>query len=542
MDSKRNTPLDSYMRQFGGRLGVREAKHLLLPLMDALAEVHDRGIVHRDIAPDNILITGDGTAKLIDFGAARYSTGEKSRSLDVILKHGFAPYEQYMRRGRQGPWTDVYAMGATFYYAVTGKVPPEAVERMQEDILIPPGTLGVKIDAATEDALLKALEVNASDRFQNMRDFCEAMDGGASSPAAPEKGKTQQDAPQEKAQHTAERVPAPASFSAVPPQGAEKAEKAAPAPALKPQSVTPAPKKSKLPLILGLAALLVGVLVFVITRPKLSDNRSPEVEGGGAQANAVAASAAAEAAKSDAYADALSLLDAGQYKEAAERFAALGDYQDAQTEASNALAFADALALLDAGKLWDASRSFAALGDYRDAQAQREIVLDSIRKSFRTSIAGGGHHTVGLKANGTAIATGYNLYGQCNVSDWTDLVAVSAGRYHTVGLRADGTAVAAGYNEDGQCDVGGWTDLVAVSAGWNHTVGLRADGTVVAVGSNRYSQCEVSGWTDLVAVSVGWDYTVGLRADGTAVAVGKKDLGKCNVIDWTDLAVSPPGG
>ncbi len=160
--------LDKYMSHHGGRLSVEKANELLVPVMEALDWVHSKGIVHRDIAPDNIIVTKDGRAKLIDFGAARYSTGEKSKSLDVILKHGFAPKEQYIRRGRQGPFTDVYAMAATYYYAVTGKIPPDAIERMDEDELIPPTTLGVKISKTAEDALLKGLEVSASERYQRM--------------------------------------------------------------------------------------------------------------------------------------------------------------------------------------------------------------------------------------------------------------------------------------------------------------------------------------------------------------------------------------
>ena len=167
--------LDDYMSHHGGRLSVERANELLIPVMEALDWVHSKGIVHRDIAPDNIIVTKDGRAKLIDFGAARYSTGEKSKSLDVILKHGFAPKEQYIRRGRQGPFTDVYAMAATYYYAITGKIPPESIERIDEDELIPPTTLGVKISEKAEDALLKGLEVSASERYQSTGELAEGL-------------------------------------------------------------------------------------------------------------------------------------------------------------------------------------------------------------------------------------------------------------------------------------------------------------------------------------------------------------------------------
>lgn len=167
--------LDKYMSHHGGRLSVEKANELLIPLMEALDWVHSKGIVHRDIAPDNIIVTKDGRATLIDFGAARYSTGEKSKSLDVILKHGFAPKEQYIRRGRQGPFTDVYAMAATYYYAITGKIPPDAIERIDEDELIPPTTLGVKMSEKAEDALLKGLEVSASERYQRMGELAEGL-------------------------------------------------------------------------------------------------------------------------------------------------------------------------------------------------------------------------------------------------------------------------------------------------------------------------------------------------------------------------------
>ena len=167
--------LKSYARRHGGRISMEKACELLMPVMSALDSVHAKGIVHRDIAPDNILIGRDETAKLIDFGAARYSTGEKTKSLDIIRKEGFSPKEQYLRRGRQGPFTDVYSLAATIYYAITGKVPPDAVSRMDEDELLEPSTLKVKMPGKTEEVLLKALEVNAADRYQSMAAFQKAL-------------------------------------------------------------------------------------------------------------------------------------------------------------------------------------------------------------------------------------------------------------------------------------------------------------------------------------------------------------------------------
>ena len=156
-------------------ISVSEADQILLPIMEVLDWIHSKGIIHRDIAPDNIMLRKDGVAKLIDFGAARISTTEKSRSLDVILKHGFAPMEQYTRRGRQGPFTDVYAMAATYYYSITGRVPPDAIERSDEDELVPPSKLGIEIRPETETVLMKALAVPSTERYQTMAEFYQRM-------------------------------------------------------------------------------------------------------------------------------------------------------------------------------------------------------------------------------------------------------------------------------------------------------------------------------------------------------------------------------
>ncbi|MBO5555751.1 MAG: hypothetical protein J5927_01065 [Oscillospiraceae bacterium] len=111
-------------------------------------------------------------------------------------------------------------------------------------------------------------------------------------------------------------------------------------------------------------------------------------------------------------------------------------------------------------------------------------------------------------------------YNQCNISQWEDIVTVSAGAYHTIGLRADGTVVATGNNKNGQCNVKSWENIVDIATGTAYSVGLKTDGTVVSVGTNEDNRSDVSKWKDIVAISAGDAHTVGLKADGTVVATG----------------------
>ncbi|MDE5699628.1 MAG: protein kinase [Lachnospiraceae bacterium] len=177
MDYIEGIDFKTYLKEHGGSLGWEETWRIMEPVMNALYIAHQKGIIHRDVAPDNIFITRDNTVKLIDFGAARYSLGERSQSLDVILKPGYTPKEQYVRRGRQGPYTDVYSVAACFYAALSGYLPPESLERMEEDNLVPLSTRGVKLPQTAEDAILKGLEVRAEDRFQSMDEFRRAITG-----------------------------------------------------------------------------------------------------------------------------------------------------------------------------------------------------------------------------------------------------------------------------------------------------------------------------------------------------------------------------
>ena len=194
----------------------------------------------------------------------------------------------------------------------------------------------------------------------------------------------------------------------------------------------------------------------------------------------------------------------------------------------------NAVAMIENGQYYEAIIAFAELEDYKDSKQKHDEILMNLQKTNNNqkNILLGSYHTVGLKKDRTVVATGNNDDGQCDISGWKDIIAVSARYSHTVGLKADGTVVATGNNDDGQCDISGWEDIIAVSAGDIHTVGLKANGTVVAAGTNLYGQCDVSGWEDIIAVSAGYSHTVGLKPDGTVVATGSNRYGQCNVSDW----------
>ena len=166
--------------------------------------------------------------------------------------------------------------------------------------------------------------------------------------------------------------------------------------------------------------------------------------------------------------------------------------------------------------------------------SDKEVDVNEDKNVF-IDVGAGSHHTVGLKSDGTVVATGHNEMGQCDVYEWTDIVSIAVGKWHTVGLRANGTVVAVGENYSGQCNVDAWNDIVAIAAAGNHTVGLKRNGTVVAVGDNPFGECNVSEWNNIVAISAGSMYTVGLKSDGTVVATGDGSFGRCNVDDWTNI-------
>lgn len=521
--------LSHYAKEHG-RFEFGEALDLLDPVMLALNEVHKKGLIHRDISPSNIMVLNDGRVKLLDFGSARLQNTSGELSLSVMLKPGYAPMEQYSTHGEQGPWTDVYAMSATIYKLITGKTPPSSTDRLMEDTLEPPSTLGVKITPAQEDALLHGLALRPADRTQTMAELAGSLRAGKKTPAA-------------KAATKSEKKPEGSSKSAAP----EKKK---------------APKKRVF--AIAAAALTVLVLALVVLIPSYSvpamkndaaAKTEPElnepVPSFNAHIEELAAAREAIAGHRETTISAGSLYTLGLRTDGTVLAAGNNTYGQSDVSDWTDIAAISAGVYHTVGLKTDGT--VVAAGNNGSGQCDVSGWTDIV------AVSAGYQHTVGLKADGTVVAAGVNYYGKCNVSYWTDIVAVGAGGVHTIGLKADGTVVIA--NIESQYDASGWTDIVAVSAGGSHVIGLKADGTVVTVGFENADGGDVSWWTGIklpeggstqqsaatvsshseTTISAAWEYTVGLLADGTVIAAGDNTYGQCNVSDWTDISAVSAG-
>jgi serine/threonine protein kinase len=235
-----------YLKQQGGKVSFDLALKIMMPVMDALRAVHSAGLLHRDVSPDNIYLTRDGQVRLMDFGAARQQVGEQEKTLSVILKAGYAPVEQYTSKGKQGPWTDIYAAGATIYRAITGQTPPEALDRVTGDELLPPSRLGAAIPAAAEQALMKAMSLKAAQRYESMAEFQAALEG---------------------------RGPAPGATLGVPPPRMETAKPSAPAPT----PAAPAKKPDRtIPVVFTVVGIILALIILASlgTKPEKGTNAS----------------------------------------------------------------------------------------------------------------------------------------------------------------------------------------------------------------------------------------------------------------------------
>ncbi len=516
--------LKQYLAKKGGRLPMQEALSLLRPVMEALALVHSAGVIHRDISPDNIMLTRRG-AKLIDFGAARTYVDEENRSRTVTLKSGYAPYEQYQTRGEQGPWTDVYALCATIYRCITGQIPPESIERLDEDTLLSPSSLHVALPPFQEAVLLKGLSVRVRDRYQDIPQVFSALQGG--------------DQPE------------------YPPQPSP-----APTPDSKPRKITPKALFLAGGSVLALIAALIAIpnipakeaaaptptSAVEVDAPMFSPKASPALP-------LVTATPEIAATSAPTAAPVLSVAELAQ----ANRFtAACGNRHVIFLKPDGSLgsvgsdvygqrdlnAGADIVQLAagyahTVGLRTDGSVIATQVLEPAGAEPYEYGQCDVSGWRNVTQIEAGWVHSVGLRADGTMAATGDNAHGQCNVQGWSNVIEIAAGGWNTAALIADGRVLVAGDNEYGQCDLS-WENegIIHIAVGRQFVAGLRADGTVIAAGRNLQNQCEVSGWRDIVAIAVGDHHTIGLRADGTVVTTsftGANAEGQDQTGGWRDI-------
>ncbi|MBO5609973.1 MAG: protein kinase [Eubacterium sp.] len=163
--------MKEYMDSIGETVPNGKLRVMIETVCDVLKGVHEVGLIHRDISPDNIFMCRDGAFKLIDFGSVKQGLSDNNLSSTIILKHGYAPIEQYSKNGKIGAWTDIYSLGATIYRLATGVLPQESVERVTSDELEDIYILKPDLSQSFCKAVMKALSIQIKDRYQTIADF-----------------------------------------------------------------------------------------------------------------------------------------------------------------------------------------------------------------------------------------------------------------------------------------------------------------------------------------------------------------------------------
>lgn len=548
MDYVAGISFKSYIQNHGGKIPIDDALRIMLPVIDGLRDVHSQGIIHRDVTPDNIYITGDDQVKLLDFGSARYSMGDRSKSLDVILKPGFAPKEQYMRRGRQGPYTDVYSVAACIYAAITGYLPQESLERMEHDALLSPTAAGVALPPSVEAAILKGLAVQPEHRFQDMQDFSKAL--------------TQDDAG-----FTQQPIPAAASATTAAPT----------APPPTPYTQQPAgladeppaehrPPAYKIPLLCAGILVAAAMLVFLIGK-NLGTPTSPfsfaasgkdavteamaqsppagevvstdtETPGDTSSADETSAAAAASDAKPiqiEASYDFLAILRSdGTVTLLCDEPLQITEAVSAWTGVTEiACTRYGIAALLPNGQVEFAGESGDAAADF-DTSAWQDIVQIAAAEKL-----------YGVKADGTVVVVGDTYGATRRIDDWENILQISAAPDNVVGLCSDGSYVVVG-------DLGAdlvklepnesFANLSVLAAGDYEIAGIGADG-MVYFPRERSLYSEMDYWNRMVEIIFVGSPAFGLKDDGSVVACrtdSEYDLEE--IAAWTgirDIAALP---
>lgn len=524
-------------------------------MCNALILCKKYGIIHRDIKPQNIFVSKNGDYKLGDFGIAK--TIEKTSGGTKIGTYKYMAPEVYNNQ----PYNltaDIYSLGLVLHWMLNEHrspfmpLPPAPAVASQEDEARAKRFNGTPIPApahGSEDLkriVLKACAYDSKERFQSAEEMLSTLQGLEGSKWIPsgiatDAHELQEEEPSENDGTVgAWRDNSGSSITSADNKqddetvgafdlGHNSVEQEKP--------VTP-PKSRKNRLVWSIIGglALIAVVLFIVL-----NNRGTSVLAPAESQSGETPSPTAEATNDSSpvishrpFADALSLAQSFRKKTvAAGYFFAVG------VKADGSCVTAGSHALNVSG--W---RNIVAItGDsYNVAgiQSDGHVVCsdpnidvsqwrDIVQIEYRQQVLDEDRHIVGLTSYGTVVATGTNNYGECDVSEWHNIVDVSAGYSHTVGLRSDGTVVACGNNEDGQCNVTEWENIVDVAASRWATYGLTADGRILVVGSHvdiggNSAVPDVPQWGNVVAIiasnetGIGADFVLGVCADGSIVS------------------------
>ena len=476
--------LKEYLKQKGGKVSEEEALAVMRPVLEALEKVHAAGIVHRDISPDNIMLTfteetgvesagkqagqagANGPAlygniaavRLIDFGAARMTAKNDQKSLTIILKHGYAPEEQYRSHGEQGPWTDVYALCAVFYRMLTGKVPEPAMDRLFSDGLKRPEELGSKVSPAVSEAIMRGLAVKKEDRIQSVRELTDALYAG------------------KKLKKKGKRILL-GKYSV---------------------SVRAAALAAGCVLVLaaGIAAVGIGAALQTGSTTLGKDAALSADMGDGGSANGAQGQTAQDASDG---------MDEGS-----------GSASSGQTGVGATVAPSGETLLLE-----------------EEQEEDWEILVE---RTPQTGSASGQGHVVFIKEDGTVISRGDNSFGQRNLSEWSRVAAVAAGYNFTAGLRENGTVLVEGeYN--GKETAERWENIAAIAGGGNHLFGLTMDGKILSAADVSGDDLSWQEWENIKAIAAGSDTLAALTEDGRVLTVELMGQGwePAQISGWEDV-------
>ena len=538
-------------------------------MCEALILCKKYGIIHRDIKPQNIFVSKNGDYKLGDFGIAK--TIEKTSGGTKIGTYKYMAPEVYNNQP-YNMTADIYSLGLVLHWMLNERrspfmpLPPAPAVASQEDEARAKRFNGTPIPVPAHGSeelkriVLKACAYDSKDRFQSAEEMLSALQRLGESKWMPSEAVSDAHAQQEEQiSENDGTVGAWGDNSGSPITSADNNQDDETVGAFdrghnsvdqeKPiETITLPPKpKKKNGLVWGVLGgiALIAVVLFIVlnnrgasvpapTESQSSETTSPTVETTNDSSPIIS---------HRQFADALSLAQSFRKKTVAagDSFAvgvkADGSCVTAGTNAPNVSGWRNIVAITG-----DSYNVAGIQSDGRVVCTDRNLDVsqwtDMVQIEYRQQVLGEYRHIVGLTSNGTVVATGTNNYGECDVSEWYNIVDVSAGYSHTVGLRSDGTVVACGNNEDGQCNVSEWENIIDVAASRWATYGLTTDGRILVVGSHvdTYGNNEVPDvpqWENVVAIIASNetgstnDFVLGVCADGSLVSnrVGYLDSG-----------------